>query len=123
MSRNPIRMENDRLLICGLKMQDLEALKALRCDRKVYRYEPVFLPERQGTPEEALKAIRGMDLSETRQCILGVYEKTDPAELVGLAEYYDYKRSGKVISIGYRFLSKYWGRGRPNTADVYTYDC
>ena len=111
MSRNPIRMENDRLLICGLKMQDLEALKALRCDRKVYRYEPVFLPERQGTPEETLKAIRGMDLSETRQCILGVYEKTDPAELVGLAEYYDYKRSGKVISIGYRFLSKYWGRG------------
>jgi RimJ/RimL family protein N-acetyltransferase len=31
--------------------------------------------------------------------------------LVGLAELYDFKPSGKVISLGYRFLSMYWGRG------------
>jgi hypothetical protein len=44
-----------------------------------------------------------MDLEEHRQCILGVYEKTDPSVLAGLAEFYDFKPSGKVISIGYRF--------------------
>lgn len=31
--------------------------------------------------------------------------------MVGLAEFYDYKKSGKVISIGYRFLPEHWGRG------------
>jgi len=52
-----------------------------------------------------------MDLDEDRQCILGVYEKTDPSALIGLAEFYDFKPSGKVISLGYRFLSRCWGKG------------
>ncbi len=111
MIRDPIHIENDRLLICKLKKQDLKGLEALRGDHRVYLYEPVFLTELQGSAEEALETIRNMDLYEDRQCILGVYEKTDPSVLVGLIEFYDFKPSGKVISIGYRFLSKYWGRG------------
>ena len=111
MMGNPMRIENDRLVIRGLKEQDLKGLKALRCDQRVYCYEPTFLMELQGTPEEALEAIQHMDLYEDRQCILGVYEKTAPSVLVGLAELYDFKPSGEVISLGYRFLSEYWGKG------------
>lgn len=111
MGCNPIYIENDKLIICNLKDRDLKGLEALRCDPRVYRYEPTFLAELQGTPEEALETIQKMDLYEDRQCILGVYEKTDPCVLVGLAEFYDFKTSGKVISLGYRFLSEYWGRG------------
>lgn len=103
--------ENDRLVISGLKTQDLAALNAMRCDQRIYRCEPTYLPELQGSSEEALQAIQNLDLYENGQCILGVYEKTDTSVLVGLAEFYDYKQSGKVISIGYRFLPEYWGRG------------
>ena len=108
---NQMYIENDRLVIRGLEKQDLTGLEALRCDKKVYCYEPTFLMELQGTPEEALEMIQHMDLYEDRQCILGVYEKTIPSVLIGLAELYDFKPSGKVISLGYRFLSKYWGKG------------
>ena len=111
MRSDPIHIENDRLIICCLKDRDLKGLEALRGDQRVYCYEPTFLAELQGTPEEALETIQNMDLYEDRQCILGVYEKTDPGVLVGLAEFYDYKPSGKVISLGQRFLSKYWGKG------------
>lgn len=111
MIRNPKHIENDRLIICSLTDRDLKGLEVLRCDKRVYCYEPTFLAELQGTPEAALKAIQKMDLYADRQCILGVYEKTDPSVLVGLAELYDFKPSGKVISLGYRFLSKYWGKG------------
>ena len=111
MMRNPIHIENDRLLIHPLKEQDLDSLRAMRSDKLLYRYEPTFLLERQGSPETALEVLRKMDLYVDRQCILGVYEKTDPSVLVGLAEFYDYKPSGKVISIGCRFRSEYWGRG------------
>ena len=107
----PIYMENERLLIRRLTEQDLDGLRSMRNDRPVYRYEPVFLAERQGSPEEALELLCGMDLYRDRQCILGVYEKTDPSILTGLAELYDFKPSGKVISIGYRFRSDCWGRG------------
>ena len=104
-------MENERLLIHGLRDRDLEGLTAMRNDPRIYRCEPTYLTELQGTPREALREIRRMDLLKDRQCILGVYEKTDPDVLAGLAEFYDYKPSGKVISIGYRFRPEYWGRG------------
>ena len=106
-----ISIDNGRLLIRSLGIQDMDGLKAMRRDRKVYRYEPTFLLELQSAPEEALETFRRMDLDTDRQCILGVYEKEAPSDLVGLAELYDYKPSGKVISIGYRFLSACWGRG------------
>ena len=111
MTCNPICIENERLLLHCLKNQDLETLRHMRCDQLVYRYEPVFLAERQGSPETALESLQRMNLYEDRQCILGVYEKTEPSVLVGLAELYDFKPSGKVISLGYRFRSEYWGRG------------
>ena len=111
MSHNPIYIENDRLLIRNLEKQDLDGLKAMRYDQRVYRFEPTFLAELQGSIEEAQEVILNMDLDEDRQCILGVYQKTDPSVLVGLAEFYDFKPSGKIISIGCRFLSKYWGQG------------
>ena len=41
--------------------------------------------------------------------------------LIDLAEFFDYKASGKVISIGYRIKQEYWGRGKLTTVDVYTY--
>lgn len=111
MHRNLIFIENDRLLIRKLEEHDLEALKAMRSDTAVYRYEPTFLCERQGSAEKALKELSNMDLFEQRQCILGVFEKREMLIFVGLAELYDYKPSGKVISIGYRFLSRHWGKG------------
>lgn len=111
LKRDNILIENERLLIHSLQNSDLKGLKALRCDRRVYCYEPTFLSELQGTPEKALETIQKMDIYENRQCILGVYEKTDPSALTGLAELYDFKASGKVISIGYRLLSEYWGKG------------
>ena len=111
MGRQVLSIENDRLVIRGLGARDLEGLRAMRRDNMVYRFEPAYLLELQGTDEEALEALRSLDLEKDRQCILGVYEKTAPARMVGLAELYDYKPSGKVISVGYRFLSEYWGRG------------
>ena len=111
MTGKTMHIENDRLVIRSLEKSDLKGLETLRCDQRVYCYGPAFLAELQGTPEEALEKIQNMDLDQDRQCILGVYEKTNPSVLVGLAELYDFKASGKVISLGYRFLSGYWGKG------------
>ena len=111
MSSVQICIENERLLIHGLKNQDLNGLTAMRYDLRIYHYEPTFLAELQGTPKEAMRALQNMDLIKNRQCILGIYGKEDPDVLIGLAELYDYKASGQVISIGYRLRPEYWGKG------------
>ena len=91
-------IENDRLILRKLNKRDLPTLKILRDSPIVYRYEPTYLAERQDTPEKALMLLQQLDLDRDRQCILGVYQKTRPDLLVGLAELYDYKPSGKIIS-------------------------
>ena len=110
-SSKRLSIETEGILIRDLKDQDLAAFTDMRNDRRIYYYEPTFLAELQGTPESAMKAIRNMDLIRDRQCILGIYEAGDPDALIGLAEFYDYKASGKVISIGDRLKPEYWGRG------------
>ena len=69
----PIYIENERLLIHRLEKQDLDSLISMRSDRLVYRYEPVFLAERQDFPEEALESLRILDLYENKPCIANVY--------------------------------------------------
>ena len=106
-----IYAENDKVILRPLVEEDLPALVRLVNDPLVYRYEPDFLEERQGTPEEALQRIRQMDLERDRHCILGICEKDRPGEMIGLMEFYDYKPSGKVICLGDRLRSDMWGRG------------
>ncbi len=108
---DPIIIEINGILIRGLQDTDLNALTAMRNDTRIYRYEPSFLAELQGKPEDSLNAIRSMDLNRDRQSIFGIYEGSSPETLAGLAEFYDYKPSGKVISIGYRLRPEFWGRG------------
>lgn len=106
-----MQIENNRLIVRSLTKDDIDGIISIRNDEKVYEYEPSFLIERQGSIEEAIDKISNMDLFRDKQCILGVYEKDNPAQLVGIAEFYDYKASGMIVSIGYRFLSQYWHKG------------
>ncbi len=115
MKKEPIQIENDRLIIRGLDDRDLKAIKAMREDPRIYRYEPTYLPELQGTAEDALDRLKNMDLHRDRQCVLGVYDKSHDCDFVGLAEFYDYKFSGKIVSLGCRFLPEYWGQGIATT--------
>ena len=103
--------ETERILIRELRDRDLAAFTCMRNDERIYRCEPTFLAELQGTPENAFRSVRELDLLRDRQCILGIYEPSDPETLIGLAEFYDYKPSGIAVSIGYRLLPEYWGRG------------
>ena len=89
----------------------MDLFRELVSDGRVYRFEPLYLAERQGAPGEALKKISDLDMQRDRSVILGIYEKTSPEILLGLAEFYDYKPSGLVISIGYRLRTPVWGRG------------
>lgn len=104
-------IENDKLIIRSINKGDAKGIMDLRNDIEVYRYEPSHLIELQGSIDEALASIANMDLYKDRQCILGVFKIDNPNSLIGIAEFYDYKLSGDIISIGYRLLSKYWGQG------------
>ena len=102
MGRQALSIENDRLVIRGLGARDLEGLRAMRRDNMVYRFEPAYLLELQGSVEEALELVTAHVLPGN-------------------------KASARcLLKNGFEYLltkEEDWGHGSLCTADVYTFDC
>ena len=115
---------SEKIIIRSLRQKDLAGLARLTDNPNIYRYEPTYLPERSAAPAAVIGTLEKMDLWQDRQCVLGIFAHERSADdhseqghrdreetLLGLAEFYDYKPSGRVISVGYRLAEEYWGKG------------
>lgn len=100
-------LRGGRLVLRGLRMEDAECLGELIESPSVYRYLPTFLFEKQY--EDVRTVIERLyDEGWKESIILGVFLRD---EFCGLAEMYGFRDQIHKISVGYRFLERYWGRG------------
>ncbi len=96
-----------RLVLHGLSREDADSLRELIDSPSIYRYLPTFLFEKQY--EDARTVIdRLYDECWKESIILGVFLND---EFCGLVEMYGFRDPIHKISVGYRFLERYWGRG------------
>ena len=105
-------LENDTILLRKIIEDDAEALGEFIANELVYRYLPTFLFER--SYDDPLEFIRRMDRDqfETKESIhLAVCLKSDPGQMVGIAEIYNYEPKKEKASIGCRLDSSVWGQG------------
>ena len=73
----------------------------------VYRYLPTFLFERKYTDiHEVIRRLYTECFEES--LILGVFME---GQFCGLAEFYGYNDSIHKVSVGGRFLERFWGQG------------
>ena len=100
-------LKGERLVLKGLSRKDTASLQELVDSPAVYRYLPTFLFEKKyedvGTVIDRL-----YDECWKESIILGVFIRD---EFCGLAELYGFRDPIHKISVGYRFLERYWGRG------------
>ena len=103
------RLEGGRLLLRRITHGDADALAGLARSEAVYRYLPTFLYE-QKYPDihRVIDGLYAECLEES--LILGVFLR-DEDRFCGLAEMYGFRDPIHKISIGYRFLEAYWGKG------------
>ena len=100
-------MENERIVLKQITRDDATQLERLISSKKVYEYEPTFLFEKKY--ENAQRVIDHLyDEGLRESMILGIYYDGD---FCGLSEYYGYRAHIHKISVGYRLLEDYWGRG------------
>ncbi len=100
-------LHGERIVLKALTRKDAPALRELTESENVYRCLPTFLFEKR------YKDINTVIDRLYTEClddslILGVF--TDGG-FCGLAELYGYRENIAKISIGYRLLEAYWGRG------------
>ena len=90
-----------------LKSEDASALKELTDSEESYRFLPTFLFEKKY--DDSFYVISRMyDECLEDSLILGIFTN---GEFCGLAELYGYRAPFLKISVGYRLIPRFWGRG------------
>ena len=100
-------LKGDRIELRRLTPDDMPGLQELMNSPAVYRYLPTFLFEKK-YPNAGTVISHLYDECFRESMILGVFEKN---RFCGLAEMYGFRDPIHKISVGYRLLERYWGRG------------
>ena len=100
-------LKGERIVLRALTPDDETALLELTENENVYRYLPTFLYE-QKYDDKSYVIEHLYDECLEDSLILGVYLND---EFTGLAEVYGCRPVLKKVSVGYRLLERYWGRG------------
>ena len=105
-------LENDYIIIRKMTENDADALSTITDNDNVYRYIPPFLYKKsKGNLLAAIRNLGGRDFDKKKLIIAGIYLKTEPNHLIGLAEMFDLKKRPNSITIGYRLNESYWHKG------------
>ncbi|WP_330054932.1 GNAT family N-acetyltransferase [Ruminococcus sp.] len=100
-------LTGDGITLRPLNIGDTCSLKELTEDNEVYRYLPTFLFEKKyENTEEVICRMYDEGLKES--IILGIFRD---GAFCGLAEMYGYRDDIHKISVGYRLIKRWWGKG------------
>lgn len=106
------RIEGPRLVLREMVDADAPALEELACSEAVYRYLPTFLYEQKLDDKHLVIARMREECFETRESILlAVCPADGSGQMLGIAEMYAFEERKPKVSIGYRLLERWWGRG------------
>ena len=119
-------LENDKIILKRMEDADAPELERMTRSDRVYRYLPTFLYEQKYENKHDVIRLFYEECFPAKEGIfLGIYWKGEPSTgedgmryrdgsggvFCGIAEFYGFRDPVHKISIGYRLLEEYWGRG------------
>lgn len=106
-------LENDKIILKKMEDSDARELERMTRSDHVYRYLPTFLFEQKyENKHDVIRLFYEECFPEKEGIFLGIYRKENSdAVFCGIAEFYGFRDPVHKISIGYRLLEEYWGRG------------
>ncbi len=104
-------IEGKSIMLNKIVQSDAPGLQELVNSKKVYRYLPTFLFEKQReNVHETIDLLYG-DLFTNKESLLLCVRSKQGGTFCGLAECYGLREELNKISIGYRLLERCWGHG------------
>lgn len=89
---------DDTVIIKQMELSDVDALSEISHNDNVYKYIPAFLYKKNNKVLEiAIQNLSGRDFMKKKLIIAGIYLKSDPNRLIGLAEMFDFKKREKKL--------------------------
>ena len=100
-------IESGNIVLRKVTMEDKSFVKEMTENPNVYKYLPTFLFEKKYEDTEyVIRHLYNECFKES--IILGIYYNRT---FCGLAELYGYRDEIHKVSVGYRLMEEYWGRG------------
>lgn len=89
---------------------DLDSIFEIYSNEKLFQYSPVMLKKNKETVANMIGHFE-RDFNKRKEIFLGICLNSDPDNIVGIAEMFDYSSDVNTITIGYRLNDKFWGNG------------
>ena len=100
----------DEITLRKIIPSDLDSLFEIYSNEKLFLHSPVMLKKNKDTVANMIGHFE-RDYNKKKEIFLGISMNSDPENIVGVAEIFDYNREVNMITIGYRINDRFWGRG------------
>lgn len=114
LSKNPYEqfphIVTDEITLRKIAASDLDNLFEIYSNEKLFQYSPVMLKKNKATVANMIGHFE-RDFHKRKEIFLGICLNSDPNNIVGVAEMFDYSQDVNMITIGYRLNDRFWGKG------------
>lgn len=114
MSKNPYEqfphIVADELTLRKIVNSDLDNIFEIYSNEKLFQYSPVMLKTNKNTVANMIGHFE-RDFHKRKYIFLGICLNSEPNNIVGIAEIFDYFHEVNMITIGYRLNDRFWNKG------------
>lgn len=114
LSKNPYEqfphIVTDEITLRKIVASDLDNLFEIYSNEKLFQYSPVMLKKNKDTVANMIGHFE-RDFHKKKEIFLGICLNSEPNNIVGVAEMFDYLHDVNMITIGYRLNDRFWGEG------------
>lgn len=114
LSKNPYEqfphIVADDITLRRIVISDLDSLFEIYSNERLFQYSPVKLKKNKDTVANMLGHFE-RDFNKRKEIFLGICLNSEPNNIVGVAEIFDYSRYVNMITIGYTLSERFWGKG------------
>ncbi|HYE08840.1 MAG TPA: GNAT family protein [Patescibacteria group bacterium] len=114
MSKNPYEqfpyIVADEITLRKIVASDLDSLFEIYSNEKLFQYSPIMLKKNKDTVANMIVHFE-RDFHKRKEIFLGICLNSDPDNIVGVAEMFDYSQDVNMITIGYRLNERFWAKG------------
>ena len=100
----------DEITLRKIVPSDIDSLFEIYSNEKLFLHSPVMLKKNKDTVANMIGHFE-RDYNKKKEIFLGISMNSDPENIVGVAEIFDYNREVNMITIGYRINDRFLGRG------------
>lgn len=100
----------EEITLRKITASDLDSLYEIYSNERLFQYSPVMLKKNKDTVANMIGHFE-RDFNKGKEIFLGICLNSDPDNIVGVAEIFDYSQDVNMVTIGYRLNDRFWGKG------------